>query len=168
MRRIAFLCAGTAALCVPALALAVPSAGDGSLVVKNGQAPQGTPVVSLQITGSVIGQVDHGKLVIDAGANPDPGTAPQVTGADWRGDSAKSDTAQIYKGDQFRFRAVGGRYTVLVYGTGIDLVAVGSGTVRLAGMPDVPSGDGRFSLNGNDFSSLPGSQTDKRSIGSNG
>jgi hypothetical protein len=169
MRRIAFLFAASMALAVPALAVAVPSLGDGSLVVRNGSAPQGTPVIKLTITGSVIGHVDNGKLVIDAGVNPDPGTAPVVTGADWRGDSTKSDTAQIYKGDNFRFRAVGGRYTVLVYGTGIDLVAAGTGTVQLAGLPDTPHGDGSYSLNGNDFVSLPGNQmVDKRSIGSNG
>ena len=172
MRRIAFLFAATTALAVPALALAVPLAGDGSLVVRNGQAPwpgpDSVPVVQLTITGSVIGHVDSGKLVIDAGANPDPGTGPVVTGADWRGDSPKSDTAQIYKGDNFRFRAVGGHYTVLVYGNNVDLVAAGTGTVRLAGMPGTPHGDGAYSLNGNDFVSLPGVQTDKRSIGSNG
>ena len=168
MRRIAFILAATTALIVPALALAVPTAGDGSLVVRNGSAPAGTPVVALTITGSVIGQVDHGKLVIDAGADADPNTAPQVTGAEWQG-STKSDTAvQVYKGS-FRFRAVGGRYTVLVYGTGVDLVAAGTGTVRLAGLPDTPHGDGTYSLNGNDFVSLPGVQmVDKRSIGSNG
>ena len=39
---------------------------------------------------------------------------------------------------------------------------------RLAGMPDKPIGDGRYSLNGDDFASLPGAQTDKRLIGTNG
>ena len=57
---------------------------------------------------------------------------------------------------------------MLVYGTDVNLVAVGTGTVRLAGMPDTPNGDGRYSLNGDDFVSLPGVQTDKRSIGTNG
>jgi hypothetical protein len=168
MRRIAFLFAASTALAVPALAVAVPAVGDGSLVVRNGQAPVGTPVVALTITGSVIGHVSNGKLVIDAGVNPDPDKAPQVTGADWRGDSTKIANAQVYRGDDFRFRAVGGTYTVLVYGTNVDLVAAGMGTVRLAGMPDTPKGDGRYSLNGNDFVSLPGTQTEKRSIGSDG
>ena len=168
MRRIAFLFAATTALAVPALALAVPAVGDGSLVVRNGAAPAGTPVVVLQITGTVIGHVDNGRLVIDAGVNPDPDTRPQVTGADWKGDSTKIPSAQVYTGDNFRFRAVGGKYTVLVYGTGVDLVAAGSGSVRLVGLPDTPHGDGSYSLNGNDFVSLPGTQTDKRSIGSNG
>jgi hypothetical protein len=57
---------------------------------------------------------------------------------------------------------------VLVYGSGVDLVAIGKGTVKLAGVPD-SGGDGKYSLNGADFVSLPGTQTDKRVItGSNG
>jgi hypothetical protein len=170
MRRLSVILGLFTAIAVPAAALAATSAaGDGSLVVKNGQAPwpSTTPVVSLTITGSVIGQVDHGKLIIDAGPNADLDAQPQVTGAEWRGDSTKSPTAQIWKGS-FKFRAVGGSYTVLVYGTNVNLVAVGTGTVKLAGLPDTPSGDGKYSLNGGDFVSLPGTQSDKRIIGSNG
>jgi hypothetical protein len=157
-------------LAVPAAALAATSnPSDGSLVVKNGSAPVGTPVVALQITGTVIGQVSgYGKLVIDAGPNADASAEPQVTGAGLPSDSSKSPTAQVWKATTFKFRAVGGTYTVLVYGSGVDLVAVGSGSVRLAGMPDTPIGDGRYSLNGDDFASLPGIQTDKRLIGTNG
>ena|SRR6266850_2049886 len=170
MRRLSVILSLFSVIAVPAAALAAPTAtGDGSLVVKNGQAPwpSNIPVVSLTITGSVIGQVEHGKLVIDAGPNADLEAQPQVTGAEWRGDSTKSPTAQVFRGS-FNFRAVGGTYTVLVYGTGVNLVAVGTGTVKLAGLPDVPSGDGKYSLNGGDFASLPGTQTDKRIIGSNG
>jgi hypothetical protein len=170
MRRLSVILGLLTAIAVPAAALAASSAaGDGSLVVKNGQAPwpSTTPVVALTITGSVIGQVDHGKLVIDAGPNADLDAKPQVTGAEWQGDSTKSPTAQIFKGG-FKFRAVGGTYTVLVYGTGVNLVAVGTGTVKLAGIPDIGPGDGKYSLNGGDFVSLPGTQTEKRIIGSNG
>jgi hypothetical protein len=117
----------------------------------------------------VIGQVSgYGKLVIDAGPNADATAEPQVTGAGLPSDSSKSPTAQVWKATTFKFRAVGGTYTVLVYGSGVDLVAVGTGTVRLAGDPDLPWGDGRFSLNGDDFASLPSIQTDKRPIVSNG
>ena len=162
-------------LAVPAAALASNVAADGSLVVKNGSAPYPgpnvPPVVALTITGSVIGQVGSGKLVIDAGPNPGATAEPQVTGAGLPTDSKKSDTAQVWRSiagtSGFKFRAIGGTYTVLVYGTGVSLVAVGTGTVRLAGLPD-SKGDGRYSLNGDDFVSLPGTQTDKRSIGSNG
>jgi hypothetical protein len=171
MRRLSVILGLFSVLAVPAAALAATAApGDGTLVVKNGTAPPNTPVVVLQITGSVIGYVQNsGKIVIDAGPNADPTAEPLVTGAGLPSDSTRSDTAQVWKGiNNFKFRAVGGTYTVLVYGSGVNLVAVGSGTVKLAGSPDTPFGDGRYSLNGADFVSLPGTQTDKRAIGSNG
>lgn len=176
MRRLALILGLVSAFAVPAAALAgLGAPGDGSLVVKSGQAPYNpgvgpnVPVVQLTITGSVIGQVSGtGRLVIDAGPNADATAEPQVTGAGLPGDLPRSSTAQVWTGTGFKFRAVGGTYTVLVYGTGVNLVAVGTGTVRLAGQPDTPKGDGRYSLNGDPFASLPGTQTDKRSIGTNG
>jgi hypothetical protein len=173
MRRLALILGLFSAIAVPAAAVGgIGAPSDGSLVVQRGQAPYNPgsapniPVVQLTITGSVIGQVTGtGKLVIDAGANADA-AEPQVTGAGTPHASQRITTAQVWTGTGFKFRAVGGTYTVLVYGTGVNLVAVGTGTVRLAGQPDTPSGDGRYSLNGDDFVSLPGTQTDKRSIGS--
>jgi hypothetical protein len=167
MRRLSVILGVFSVIAVPAAALAAPAAtGDGSLVVQNGSAPVGTPVVSLTITGSVIGRVDHGRIVIDTGVN---GDAPDVTGAEWRGDSKFSDTAQVWRGQNFKFRAVAGKnMVVLVYGSGVDLVAIGKGTVRLAGLPDTTVGDGKYSLNGADFVSLPPTQTDKRAVASNG
>jgi hypothetical protein len=166
MRRVPVIFAVFAALVTPAVAMAAARAvGDGSLVVKNGSAPNDTPVVSLTITGSVIGYVDHGRIVIDGGAvNPDSAKAPQVTGAE-HCIQRDGDTATRCKGDKFSFRGVGGTYTVLVYGTGVNVVAVGTGSVKLAGLPGVASGDGRYSRNGNDFVSLPGVQTDKLTVG---
>jgi hypothetical protein len=167
MRRLSVILGLFTVFAVPAAALATPTAtGDGSLVVQNGSAPAGTPVVSLTITGSVIGHVDKGRIIIDTGIN---GDTPDVMGAEWRGDSTRSDTAQVWKGLDFKFRAVAGKnMVVLVYGSGVDLVAIGKGSVKLAGLPD-SVGDGKYSLNGADFVSLPGTQTDKRIItGSNG
>jgi len=176
MRRLALILGMVSAIAVPAAALAsIGAPDDGSLVVTHGQAPYnpgGTPnvpVVQLTITGSVIGQVaGSGKIVIDAGPNADATAEPQVTGAGVPRPSPRSSTAQVWTGAAFKFRAVGGSYTVLVYGTDVNLIAVGTGTVRLAGQPDTPKGDGRYSLNGDDWISLPGIQTDKRSIGTNG
>jgi hypothetical protein len=166
MRRVPVIFAVFAALVMPMAATAATrAAGDGSLVVKHGSAPDGIPVVSLTITGSVIGYVDHGRIVIDGGAvNPDSTKAPVVTGAE-HCIQRDGDTATRCKGDKFSFRGVGGTYTVLVYGTDVNVVAVGSGSVRLAGLPGVASGDGRYSRNGNDFVSLPSAQTDKLTIG---
>ncbi len=168
MRQFVVSFAVLAALAAPAAALAHPTAtGDGSLVVRNGEAPAGIPVVALKITGSVIGHIDYGRIVIDAGASND--AAPQVIGAGRPGDWPKSDTAQVWpatgKAIDVNFRAVGGTFTVLVYGSGVSLVAAGSGSVRLAGLPDTPHGDGQYSLNDDIFTSLPGTQTSKLLVG---
>lgn len=169
MRRVVVSFAVFAALAAPAAALAQSTAtGDGSLVVKNGEAPAGVPVVMLKITGSVIGHIDYGRIVIDAGADSD--AVPQVIGAGRPGDTTKSDTAQVWpasgKTIDITFRAVHGTFTLLIYGSGVNLVAAGSGKVRLAGLPDTPHGDGQYSLNDEDFTSLPGTQTANLLIGS--
>jgi hypothetical protein len=170
MRRIIFFSALLTALVVPAAVLAAThAAGDGTLVVKNGQAPDsGTdkaPVVRLTITGSVIGQITgQGRIIIDGGVKS---PAPEVTGAAGPGkDVTQSDTAKTWSVglDGLKFRAVGGTYTIVIFGAGVNLVALGSGTVQLAGMPDGGK-DGRYSLNGKDFVSLPGSPTGKLAIG---
>ena len=62
----------------------------------------------------------------------------------------------MWIGSDFTFRAVGGKFMILVYGSHVNLVAAGTGKVRVAGMPDTPTGDGRYSLNDFDFRSLPG------------
>jgi hypothetical protein len=169
MRQLVVSFAVLAALAAPAAASAQATAtGDGSLVVQRGEAPAGVPVVMLKITGSVIGHIDYGRIVIDAGASD---AVPQVVGAGRPGDflSSKSDTAQVWpatgKTLDITFRAVGGTFTVLVYGSGVSLVAAGSGSVRLAGLPETPHGDGQYSLNDEDFTSLPGIQTGKLLIG---
>jgi hypothetical protein len=176
MRRIILLVAFFGAVATPAAGLASASAtGDSTLVVFNGTAPftpgdlkSSTPVVQLTITGSVIGQVrGQGEIIIDGGAKS---PAPEVTGAGLPHDVKSSDTAQAWIGglDGFRFRAVGGAYTIVVYGAKVSLTAVGTGTVVLAGTPNVAVGDGRYSLNGDDFKSLPGTPTKQLSIQSNG
>lgn len=173
MRRAALICSAFAALAVPAAASASHlAAGDGTLVVRSGEAPftfgagKDVPVVQLTITGSVIGQVlNGGKIVIDAGLK---GTPPEVTGAGNPHTSTKDNSVQWWQSnDTFKFRAVNGHFTILIYGSLVNVFAVGTGTVQLAGMPDTPKGDGRYSLNGDDFKSLPGSQTGKLVIGDN-
>jgi hypothetical protein len=172
MRRLAFLLLALAAVAVPAAALAATSAaGDGTLVVKNGTAPDSgadkAPVVRLKITGSVIGQLTgQGRIIIDAGAKLLP---IEVTGAVGPSSVPQSDTAKLWAGDAngFKFRAVGGTFTIVIYGTGVNLVAVGTGSVVLAGTPGSAT-DGRYSLNGGDFNPLLGAPTARLTIGSDG
>jgi hypothetical protein len=161
MRRLALTFALLTAVAAPAAAVAAQGAAvaDGSLVVQNGSAPSG-PVVMLHVTGSVIGRIDYGKIIIAT----DSGTPPEVTGAGVGVDSSRVDNARVWtdkSGTGFKFRAVGGTYTIVVYGSGVDLVALGKGYVKLAGNPDAPKSDGRYSLNGGDWVSLPGLQSDK-------
>jgi hypothetical protein len=171
MRRMIVICASLAALALPAAALAFGiSAGDGQLVVQNASGLKNVPVVALTITGAVIGHIDAGKIIIDD-PTPNNGISPEVTGtttgALWHKDVSGHDTAQMWGGTDFKFRAVGGKYTVLIYGSGIDVVALGNGTVTLTGIPESPTGDGRYAVNGGEFHSLPGAarQLDIRSNG---
>ena len=172
MRRLAILSACLTALAVPAGALALhASAGDGTLVVKNGSAPDGTPVVKLTVkSGSVIGQVANGgKIIIDAGLNSSGSV--EVTGAGNAHDVQvpKGTSAQWWaSNDTFKFRAVNGHFTIVIYGSGVNVFAVGSGNAVLQGMPDTPKGDGRYSLEGGDFVSLPGAPTKQLLFGDNG
>ena len=143
------------------------SAGDGTLVVKSGTAPRGTAVVTLVIQGAAIGQISGlGKIVIEDPA-PNDANAPEVTGSNWHRQTP-GDAEEIWggAGPNFRFRAVGGTYKITIYGSGVDLVASGKGTVVLAGSPDASAADGRYSLNGQDFKSLPATPTRSLHIGS--
>ncbi len=131
-------------------------------------AQRARPVVALTITGAAIGHVDQGHIVIDD-PTPNNGAAPEVTpgtGPFWRKDSPVSDTAQIWGGTDFKFRAVGGKYTILIYGSGVDVVVLGTGTVTLTGLVDDPHNDGTYSLNGKAWVSLPGVTTKQLTIGS--
>jgi hypothetical protein len=161
MRRLVVTCASFAALAVPAAASG--ASGDGTLVVKNGIAPQGTPVVVLVIRGAAIGQVTGSGRILISDESPEDTFSPEVTGADWR--KPKGDNGTMYGGPGFFFRAVGGTYKITIWGSGVNLVASGRGSVYLTGSGEAPSRDGIFSLNGEDFKSLPALTTRQLTIG---
>src|SRR4051812_20528770 len=131
MRRLALSLAFLTALAVPAAALAAhEAAADGSLVVKHGSAPVGSPVAVLKITGTVIGEVDGGgKIIIDSGAT---GVTPEVTGAGsvHQVSNDKDGTAQYWQTgvNDFKFRILGGTDGFLsIYGGGVNRVPPGRG-----------------------------------------
>jgi hypothetical protein len=140
-----------AALAAPAAAAGATA--DGTLVVKNGIAPQGTPVVVLVIRGAAIGQITGSGRILINDESPDDSFSPEVTGADWH--KQKGVNGTMYGGPGFRFRAVGGAYTITIWGSGVNLVASGRGSVLLTGSTETPYRDGVYSLNGDDFRSLP-------------
>jgi hypothetical protein len=157
MRRLLILCAlCTLALPAPALAY-TKAATDGTLVVRNGSSDDfSTPVVRLVgFHGAVFGQIDGGRIVIDD-LTPGDTYRPLVTNATAHIISADTNK-QVWKGQNMRFRVDGGTYTISVYGVGIDLNAVGqpaAGKVWLQGSATLAV-DGRYSIDGADFRSLP-------------
>jgi hypothetical protein len=173
MRRVAILCLPVLALALPATALGLrAAASDGTLVVQNGNAPRGVTVVKLGIVGTAIGHVSTGSpdqldtVVIYDQNNTNNVGAAAANGA-FLTKTTPGDQKTKLVGSDFRFRAADGAYTIWIYGSGVDLFAVGSGKVTLQGMSDSTS-DGRYSINGGDWHSLPAVPSDLLRFGTSG
>jgi hypothetical protein len=102
------------------------SGTDGALSVKNADGR----VVMIASKGVVIGRLGKGQITIKD-PNPNDGPGPIVTGADSRESLGEKTTR--YNGSNIRFRIIGGSYNLTVFGTNIDLSAVGRGMVTLDG-----------------------------------
>jgi hypothetical protein len=138
-------------LTLPATAWAVRSLpGDGTLVVDNGRGQ-----VIVKARGGIIGRFDSGRLVVEDPVEGD-GSGPIVYGAERIREL--SGHRMLYVGEDVRFRMIGGLYRVTIQAVGMDVSAVGRGTVILdaTGFTDLP---GRFSMNGAPFQPLPGRPT---------
>lgn len=116
-----------AVLVMTGTAAARPGGGanDGALSVKNADGR-----VIIKGRGVVIGRFDKGQVTIND-PNPNDGTKPIVTGAD--STANVGDRTTRYSGSNIRFRIIGGAFSVNVFGTDIDLSAVGKGMVTLNG-----------------------------------
>jgi hypothetical protein len=110
---------------------------DGALSVKDAD---GRVVVNGR--GGVIGRFDRGSVTIKD-PNPNDGTGPIVNGADTT--ASVADHATKYSGANVRFRIIGGSFTVIVSGNGIDMSVVGRGLVTMDGTSDT---NGTYTLNG--------------------
>jgi hypothetical protein len=170
MRRILVSCAVVGVLALPAAAIARSSsaAKPGYVVIRkavgNGGV-NGSPVVRLAVQGFVLGRVaQEGRVDIvqlptvngQGGPQHTPGlTVKQIH---WHG-----FTGQRYTGSNFRFRAMGGRYHVVIRGTGVYLFAGGQGSIKVQGSSYVRP-DGTYSVNGGPTRSLP-KRPVKRKIG---
>jgi hypothetical protein len=134
-------------LAAPAGALAIKDLpGDGSLVVDNARG-----VVTIRARGGIIGRFDVGRIVIEDPIEGD-GSGPFVYGADRIRELGPRTT--LYIGEDVRFRLIGGAYRVIVNATGMDISAVGRGTVTLDGslFSEQP---GRFQINGGSWQPMP-------------
>ncbi len=140
------------ACALPAAAWAARSLpGDGTLVVDNGSG-----MVAVKGRGGIIGRFDSGRILIEDPIGND-GSGPKVYGADLTVRQL-GNRRTLYIGDQVRFRLIGGTYRVHIQAIGIDVSAVGQGTVTLdaSGFSDLP---GRFAINGGAFQPLPAHTT---------
>ena len=151
MRRLAVLI-GVLVLALPAGAGALKRGpGDGTLVVENAQG-----VVTLNVRGGIIGRFDQGTIeVADPVLGDGPG--PIVRGYQKVRELGPRRTQYSGEGD-VRFRLIGGLYRVRITAIGMDVSAVGRGTVILdgTGFADQP---GRFSVNGAAFQPMPSAAT---------
>jgi opacity protein-like surface antigen len=131
-------------LSVSAAAAARPvDKNDGTFAIKNAVGQ-----ITLTTKGSVLGRVDEGQIAID---DMSPGGGEiQVQG--WERKWTKGGTA-FYKGGNIRFRIIGGWYSLTVTGIGVNLSAVGRGTVQGQGISE-----GLFSTDGSPFKAAPAVQ----------
>jgi hypothetical protein len=142
-------------LALPAAAQArLDDKGDGTLALKSVSGR-----VVLTENGTALGRIEaNGEVkVID---RLDPNSAPrdpadlQIFGFD-AVRTNKNGTVS-YLGDGIRFRIVGGWYQVRISGVGIDISAVGKGTVQVQGV------EGQYSVNGAAFRGVPLIATETR------
>jgi hypothetical protein len=146
VKNLVFTCA-LFALAVPGAALAQTRApGEGTLLVKDGIGK-----ITIVAKGGVIGRFADGTLTV-RDPNPDDNLNEVVTGAEHM--DFVNEHLTKYWGKDIRFRYIGGKFTVTVNATDIDLSAIGKGTVLLAGSGTAD--DGTFSLNGTMAQPLPG------------
>lgn len=170
MRRILLSCALLAVL-TPAAAAARASAParPGFLVVRRAAGDggvNGRPVVTLVVRGFVLGRVSQeGQVEVIQLPSVTGQGAPQVTaGVSTRTIRWHHLAGKEFKGSNLRFRAMGGSYRVVVRGSGIYLFAGGRGNVTLRGSSRYKHADGKFSVDGEPFRSLPGVPV-KRKLG---
>lgn len=152
MRRLIGFTVLVIALAVPAAAFALAAAADdGSLSVKAGVGH----VVLSPFNGSTLGRVASGRVTIVDQSLTGSGSA-DVWGCD-NLHLAATDRVTVCSGTNLRFRAIDGRYKIVVRGSGINLSVVGRGTATLDGSGDDPGvdSDGLYSLNDGAYRSLP-------------
>jgi hypothetical protein len=156
MRRLVLLTLLAFALAAPAAGLALTGDDDGTLSVK-----AGIGRVYLNFKGSAVGRVQRGFVQVTDPVAGD-GIGFDFSNCDVERNKSdtttnKGDTITICRGTNLRFRAIGGKYQILIRGAGIYLSAVGHGYGVLNGAGDDPNidSDGTYSLNDAPYKSLP-------------
>jgi hypothetical protein len=128
------------------------SANDGALSVKNSDGR----IVIIANKGVVIGRLGKGQITVKD-PNPNDDARPIVTGADVT--QSVSENTTRYSGKNIRFRIIGGSFSLTVFGTDVDLSAVGRGMVTLDGTLGAKSkpetDDDTYAINGGQAQPFP-------------
>src|SRR5262245_42932123 len=113
-------------LLLPAAALGDRgSANGGSLVISDASGK-----LTVSGHGLIFGHLDRCTITVIGDYKPDDNTAlPTVSGAKIR----FTGGYLVYSGSDVRFLFPGGRYTLVVDGSGVDLSAVGTGKLSAVG-----------------------------------
>jgi hypothetical protein len=145
MRRLLTFCAFVA-LALPAGIQAATAAGaaDGTLSVKNA-----TGLVLVNANGVIIGHADKARITITDADSTDG----RVIVVGWDTKVAVAPTKTLYRGEDMRFKLLGGDNILFIRGSGVSLSVVGEGKVSLDGGNVV--NDGKFSIDDGPFRGLP-------------
>ena len=135
-----------AALALPAAAPAGKGA-DGTLSVQRGRGQ-----VTLKFKGTAVGRAATGKIRIKDMTRFD---AQVPTFRHCKVLRHVNPTTMLCTGKKISFRALDGRYTIMVQGTGIFVSAVGRGTVTVDGKGENGLPDGVISFDNGPYESLP-------------
>jgi hypothetical protein len=139
---------------VPAAVAATRATGDGVLEI---QSATGTVVIT-GIRGTAWGQMDKGKLVV---TDPVAGDgAIYVSGAE-TAIPGKTEGVTVYAGRDIHFRVTGGKYRLAFRGptpdlsaVGVDLTAVGVGSVQITG-DAFASFTGKYAIDSGKWNTVP-------------
>ncbi len=134
-----------AALALPAAAPA-GKGSDGTLSIQRGKGQ-----VTLKFKGSAVGRAAKGKIRIRDNT-PLDASAPTFVHCKPR---PVNRTTLVCTGKKISFRALDGRYTIMVQGSGIFVSAVGRGTVTVDGSGENGLPDGVISFDDGAYESLP-------------
>jgi hypothetical protein len=145
MKRILLLFGLAAVLAMP-MAVSAASGTDGTLSVRKGHA-----TVVLKLKGTTIGRMARGTIRI-RDLNPYDDVTAQIRHCRLRYPNASTVACT---GKKIVFRAVNGRFTVRLNGSGIYLSAVGRGSVTVQGLGALPASSGLMSLDSGPYQPIP-------------
>jgi hypothetical protein len=147
MRRIILLLLALVLLAPLAASAARAASGDGSLVVSNADG-----VLTIQLKGVIFGHFDHGRLTVVDYKTDTPNALVTVSGAKMDLKGAKANV--VYSGNDVRFLFPSGTFTLKFEGSGIDLSAVGKGSLKATGKSALDD-NGTVAVNGLKATPLP-------------